>query len=133
MNNENNCLVKVLEVIKVLQNSASKIECFENTCTRPFLGGNGSLICFNTRPVMLYKCDNTPVTINYINSSGIESSTSIFRIQSVSNDAIGVLLLEENTDPTVTDEYLNTNTYATINLDCICCVRCLGDTVVANV
>ena len=131
--NETNCLARILNVIKVLQNNASKTECGDNTCTRPFLGLNIATLCFNTRPIVLYRCDNTPVTLNYTNASGENSTTSIFRVESVNDDSVGVLLLEESTDTEGNVTYINTNTFATINLDCVCAIRCLGDAVVNNV
>lgn len=132
MNNLENCLAKILNVIKVLQNNSLKTECQDNTCTRPFLGLNTEFVCFNTRPVVLYRCDNSPVTLNYTNDLGSQTTT-VFRVESVSDDSVGVLLLEESTDSDGNVTYLNTNTYATINLDCVCAIRCLGDTIVNNV
>ena len=117
---ETNCLAKLLNVIKVIQNNASKTECCDNTCTRPFLGLNTTVLCFNTRPIMLYRCDNTPVTLNYTNAVGENLATDIFRIESVADDCVGVLLLEESVDAEGNITYINTNTFATINLDCVC-------------
>ncbi len=134
MNNSlNNCLAKLLNVIKVLQNNAEKIECPDNSCTKPFLGLNTTVLCFNTRPIMLYRCDNTPVTLNYTSATGTLETTDIFRVESVTNDSVGVLLLEAVTDASGNTTYVNTNTYATINLGCICAIRCLPDTIVNNV
>ncbi len=133
MDKLNNCLARILNVINILQNNAEKIECQDNSCTKPFLGPNTNLLCFNTRPVTLYRCDNTPVTLNYTNSSGDALTSSIFRVESVTNDSVGVLLLEETTDASGNITYENTNTYATINLGCICAIRCLNDTIIENV
>ena len=133
MDNFNNCLARLLNVINILQNNAEKIECQDNSCTKPFLGPNANILCFNTRPIMLYRCDNNPVTLNYTNAAGEELTTTIFRVESVSNDSVGVLLLEETTDATGVVTYENTNTFATINLGCVCAIRCLNDTIVDNV
>lgn len=133
MENLNNCLARILNVIKVLQNNAEKTECQDNTCTKPFLGLNTEFVCFNTRPVTLYRCDNTLITLNYTNQSGEELTTSIFRVESVSNDSVGVLLLEATTDTSGNTTYVSTNTFATINLGCVCAIRCLPDTIVNNV
>ena len=81
MDKLNNCLARILNVINILQNNAEKIECQDNSCTKPFLGPNTNLLCFNTRPVTLYRCDNTPVTLNYTNSSGDALTSSIFRVE----------------------------------------------------
>lgn len=132
MNNLNNCIAKILNVINVLQNNADKIDCPDNTCTKPFLGPTTNVICFNTRPIMLYRCDNNPVTLNYTDTNGNNQTTDIFRVQNVSDDFVGVLLLAENTVDGVTT-YTNTNTFATINLGCVCAIRCLADSIVDNV
>lgn len=132
MDNLDNCLARILNVIKVLQNNANKIECQDNSCTKPFLGPTQEIICFNTRPVTLYRCDNSLITLNYT-SNDEELTTSIFRVESVSNDSVGVLLLEESTDSNGNTIYLNTNTFATINLNCVCAIKCLPDTIVNNV
>lgn len=127
-----NSLARILNVIKVLQDNAERIDCVDNSCTKPFLGLNTTLLCFNTRPIMLYLCNNLPVTLNYTNSEGVDATTSVFRVESVTDDSVGVLLLEETTDAAGNTTYLSTNTYATINLDCVCAVRCLADVIVTN-
>lgn len=133
MDNYNNCLARILNVINILQNNAEKIDCQDNTCTKPFLGPDTNILCFNTRPITLYRCDNSLVTLNYTNSAGENATTTVFRVESVTNDSVGVLLLEESTDEEGNVTYLNTNTYATINLGCICAIRCLSDVIVDNV
>ncbi len=133
MENNNNCLAKILNVINILQNNAEKTECQDNSCTKPFLGPNTNILCFNTRPVTLYRCDNSLVTLNYTNANNEELTTTIFRVENVNNDSVGVLLLEQTIDEEGNITYLNTNTYATINLKCICALRCLNDVIVDNV
>ena len=128
MNNEN-CLSCILKAIVTLQNNASKIDCNDNSCTRPLLGEQPELICFNTRLVTLYRCDNTLVTLPYT-LNGVGGETSVFRIESVNDNSITVLLLADDGTETYS---VNTNTYATINLGCICAIRCIGDTTITNV
>lgn len=123
MNNENNCLANLLKVITTLQDNIEKIDNISNSCTRPFLGFN-TIQPFNTRLVTFYRCDNTPITLPYIGGT-----TSVFRVQSVSCDTASVLLLADNGDGT----YTNTNTFATINLNCVCAIQCLGDTTITNI
>lgn len=128
MNNEN-CLSCVLKAIVALQNNASKIDCNDNSCTRPFLGETINNPCFNTRLVTLYRCDNSLVTLPYtLNGETLE--TSVFRIESVNDNSITVLLLADDGSQTYN---VNTNTYATINLGCICAIRCIGDTNLTNI
>lgn len=128
MNNENNCLANILKVIETLQNNIEKLDNISNSCTRPFLGFN-TIQPFNTRLVTLYRCNNTPITLSYRNDAGELLTTSIFRIQKVSCNTVTVLLLEDNGDGT----YTSTNSYATINLKCVCAIQCLGDTTIANI
>ena len=128
MNNEN-CLANILNAIVVLQNAASNTSCNDSSCTRPFLGELPNNLCFNTRPITFYRCDNSLVTLPYTSSEGTSEETTIFRVNSVTGNSIRVLLLQSNTDGT----YTNTNTYATINLGCICAIRCLADTTINNV
>ena len=124
----NNCLANILKVINVLQNNASDDCDINNSCTKPFLGDTPSIPCFNTRLVTFYRCDNSLITLPYT-LDGTTSTTTIFRIQNIGNDSVNVLLIMDNGDGT----YTNTNTYATINLKCICAIRCIGDTTIANV
>ena len=133
MDKFNNCLARILNVIKVLQNNAEKLDCNDNSCTKPYLGLNVNTLCFNTRPITLYLCNNELVTLNYTNTDGEELTTTVFRVESVTDDSVGVLLLSESTDASGNITYTSTNTYATINLDCICAIRCLSDTIVNNI
>ena len=127
MNNEN-CLANILKVINVLQNNAEKLDC-NYSCTRPFLGESTNNTCFNTRLVTLYRCDNTLVTLPYT-LNGVDGETTVFRVENVTNNSVTVLLLADDGTETYT---INTNTYATINLGCICAIRCIGDTTITNV
>lgn len=132
MDKFNNCLARILNVIKVLQDNAERIDCNDNSCTKPFLGLNTTLLCFNTRPITLYLCNNNLVTLNYTNLEGETVETSVFRVENITDDSVSVLLLEESTDEGGNTTYTSTNTYATINLDCICAIRCLPDVIVTN-
>ena len=127
MNNEN-CLANILKVINVLQNNAEDNCDVNNSCTRPFLGDIPNIVCFNTRLITLYRCDNSLVTLPYT-LDGTTGTTTIFRVENVTCDSVTVLLIRDNGDGT----YTNTNTFATINLGCICAIRCIGDTTIANV
>lgn len=125
---KNNCLANILKVINVLQNNAEEDCPTNNSCTRPFLGEFPQVVCFNTRLVTFYRCDNSLVELPYT-LDGVDSTTTIFRVENVGCDSVTVLLIEDNGDGT----YTNTNTYATINLGCICAIRCIGDTTITNV
>lgn len=122
MNNEN-CLANILKAINVIQNNTKKVEC-DNTCTKPILG-EISNPCFNTRLVTFYRCDNSLISLPY-ELNDIQNNTTIFRIMNVSKNSVNVLLIQDNGDGT----YTNTNTFATLNLGCICAIRCIGDTTI---
>lgn len=127
MNNENSCLTNLLKVITTLQDNIERIDNISNSCTRPFLGFNTTQP-FNTRVVTFYRCNNTPIALPYNN--GQETlTTNVFRVQSVSCNTATLLLLIDNGNGT----YTSTNTYATINLKCVCAIQCLGDTTIANI
>ena len=128
MNNEN-CLANVLKAILVIQNNAEKIDCNDNSCTRPFLGEIPTINCFNTRLVTFYRCDNSLISLPYT-LNGVTTTTTVFRIESVNDNSVTVLLLADDGSETYN---INTNTFATINLGCVCAIRCIGDTTITNV
>ena len=122
--NKENCLANILKVINVLQNNAERQDCdVNNSCTRPFLGSFPSIVCFNTRLVTFYRCDNTLLTLPYTLEDGTTGTTTIFRVEGVTDNSVSVRLILDNGDGT----YTNTNNFATINLGCICAIRCIGD------
>lgn len=130
----NCCLAKVLKVIEVLQCNVEKIEDIDESCTRPFLGGSPNMVFYNTRPVNFYTCQNNLVSINYqmvIGGEVVTGSSSVFRVEKVKDCCVTVLILREN--PVTTDAarpYISTGQYATINLDCVCAIKCLPDIVI---
>ncbi len=138
MNNNNSdgscCFTKTLKLIDVLQRCSEQDECFDNTCSRPFLGANVPSLCFNTRPVTFYGCNNNLITVNYnsvINGETFTGSSSTFRVEKVENNCVVVSILIPNPDTTNTlSPYITTNDTATINLGCVCALKCLPDTIV---
>lgn len=128
MTGDKYCLANILKVIDVLQNNAEDTDCINNSCTKPFLGATPNIICFNTRLITLYRCDNTLITLPYV-FEGAVAETTIFRVESVGDDSVTVLLIRDNGDGT----YTNTNTFATINLGCVCAIQCIGDTTITTV
>ena len=119
MENNRNHLLDILSLISKLQKSAT---CFDNdnTCTRPILGLN-NFLTYNTRPVMLYLCDSTPLAIEYIENATTMTST-IFRVENIDGNCVTLRLLAQN-DGIITA----TSEFATVNIDCIAAVRCLAD------
>ncbi len=128
------CFTKTLKIIDLLQRSAEKEECFDNTCSRPFLGVEIPSLCLNTRPITFYGCDNNLIQLNYSTTINGETSTGtsgIFRIEKVDDGCVVVSILIANPDTEdTTRPYITTRNTATINLGCVCAIKCLGDTIV---
>lgn len=128
------CFTKTLKLIDILQRSSEQDECFDNTCSRPFLGLNMPSLCFNTRPVTFYGCNNNLITVNYttvINGETLTGTSSIFRIEKVDDGCVTVSILIPNPDTADTIRpYITTRNTATINLGCVCALKCLADTIV---
>ena len=134
-NNTNSCCFeKTLKLINKLQKNCECREEIDNTCSRPFLGNLTNFECYNTRPINFYGCDNNLITIEYsivIEGETLTGRSGIFRIERVEDCCAICTILIENPDTTVTNRpYITTNQTATINLDCVCAIKCLTDTIV---
>lgn len=129
MNNSSCCINKILEVINVLQCQAEKIDDIPNTCDRPFLGfaSNSNTFVYNTRPVTLYTANNTlfeaPYTLN-----GTTGTSSVFRVEKVTDETATLRVLAPNPDTTSTFPYVKTDSFIIVNTSCVCAIRCLPDT-----
>ena len=44
-NKDSCCLGKLLKVIDILQKNANGNDCFDESCTRPYLGSSPNIIC----------------------------------------------------------------------------------------
>ncbi len=133
-NNEDSCFAKILKVIYILQKNASGGECFDGSCTRPFLGGTPDIVCFNTRPISFYLSDGSLFEATYQSISSTQPLTSsIFRIEKVMDNCVLLRILEASSSPTAISPYQATNQFITVNLNCICALRCLSDVVLENI
>ena len=133
MNNKDTCcLGKLLKVINILQKNAEGSDCFDESCTRPYLGSSPNIICFNTRPVTFYTKDGNIFTTTYT-LNNITNTSSTFRVENVKNNCVKCRILRENPDTSdVNRKFLATDEFITINLDCICVVSCLDDIIIDN-
>ena len=129
----NNCIYEILKTILVLQREANVTDCCLDTCDKKCLGCTPSVCFFNTRPITLYTCGccNTALQIP-ISKLPTETTTSnVFRIEKLDDNCATFRVLV----PTVDDDvvtYTATNSFFTINLDCICVLKCLADTLIDN-
>ena len=125
-----NCIAETLKVILLLQQNACSSDTCLDTCDRGFLGcGSNSLTC-NTRPVMLYLCNGQPLSMPIEKDSTVdgpgEGCSNVFRVEKLDECCCTFRVLSRNCDGT----YSATNSFFTINLHCVCCLRCLSDTFV---
>ena len=128
------CFGKILKLIEKLQKNSSICENLDNTCSRPFLGTPLNIECFNTRPITFYNCNNELFSVDYtvvVNGTTLTGTSSIFRVERVNDCCVVVTILIPNPDTTATNRpYITTNQTVTINLDCVCAIKCLGYVVV---
>lgn len=138
-NNDCRCIAEILTVINILQQNASCNDACLDTCDRGFLGcGTTSLTC-NTRPVMLYTCcgNGVPWTMPTTKTDGTcgddgVTCSSVFRIEKIDGCCATFRVLAPNPDTTEAAliPYVATNSFFTMNLNCVCTLRCLQDTFV---
>lgn len=133
----NNSISDILSIISVLQQNAC-IDSSLDSCDRPMLGGGPACLVCNTRPVMIYSKGNgsvpwsMPITKDATNTCIGEGTdcSPVFRVEKVDGDCCTFRVLAPNPDETSLYPYVNTNSIFTMNIDCICCIRCLTDTYV---
>lgn len=128
-NNNDSCtqIAEILAIINVLQQNACNSGTCLETCDRGFLGCGTSLTC-NTRPVMLFMCNGTALSMpTEKDSTETTTDTSnVFRVEKLEGCCCTFRVLSSNDDGT----YSATNSFCTVNLNCVCCIRCLSDTYV---
>ena len=140
MNNndcEQNGIAEILRVILILQQNASCPESVIDSCDKPILGCCTTCCVCNTRPVMIYTCcagSGTPLSMPIskdITTCEEETDCSnVFRVEKVEDNTATFRVLAPNTETTSLYPNVSTNSFFTINLDCICVIRCLNDTCV---
>ena len=102
---DNNCLLNLLKVISLLQ---------ENACINNCNSLNNA---YNTRVVTLYRKDGSLINVPYSNGT-----SSYLRVSNINNNCITFLILRLDDDT-----YYSTSEYITININCICAVKCIED------
>ena len=124
-----NCIASILKVILILQQSSSQCDNCLETCDRGFLGQQIAGACYNTRPIVLCLkgSDGTPLSVPISRDPTETTTSNIFRIEKLDECCATFRVLVFNADTT---SYTATNSFFTINLDCVCCIRCLEDTFV---
>lgn len=132
------CIAEILSVINVLQQNASCCgdTCLE-TCDRGFLGCGTTTLGCNTRPVILYTCsgNGTPWSMpttreNVVCGDEGVTCSNVFRVEKIDGCCATFRVLAPNPDTTSVYPYVATNSFFTMNLNCVCTLRCLPDTFV---
>ena len=133
-NNENtcnSCIADILKVILLLQESVCGNDSCLQTCDRGFLGQNCTTFC-NTRPIVLYTCgsNGTPLALPVSRDPGETTTSTVFRLEKLDDCCATCRVLAPNTDTTSLFPFVATNSFFTIDLKCVCIIRCLDDTFV---
>lgn len=157
-NNDCKCISDILKVISILQKNAHRHEEIDDTCDKKHLGDD----CFdefNTRPVQLILCgqngDNplvmptnkgpiTPCTkfSDVFRLEKIDDCCATFRVleekhkeQIPANDQKDKPVVEINTKKGKhhKQEFKATRSFFTLDLKCVCIIKCLDDVHVKNV
>ena len=129
--NDCNCISEILQVICLLQKNAYAFDDTIESCSKPTLGQLTTTF-FNTRPVMLYTCisnGETPWSAPTTREVTPEATSTVFRVERINGCCATFRVLIANDDGT----YTSTQSFFTMNLECVCCIRCLGDTFVENI
>ena len=128
--NNGNCIQEILQVINVLQNNACPDNCLLS-CDRPALGGGTNCVICNTRPIMLYGCGSNGVPWSMPTSRvDTDNLSSVFRVEKIDGWCATFRVLENNPDTNSLYPYVATDSIFTMNINCLCSIRCLNDTYV---
>lgn len=121
------CLRDILCTIVKLQKQGQHIDDGLQSCDRPFLGICDNC-CFNTRPITFYTCPSNTLWKMPFTLDGKSGNSSVFRVETVEDCCCTCRVLapgcEEGT-------FEATDSFFTINLNCVGAIQCLDDTFVA--
>ena len=135
---DSKCIAEILNVINILQDNAECADTCLDTCDRGFLGTSVTSFAYNTRPVVLYTSfsnGTTPWSMPTSRDDVLGETSSVFRVEKVDDNCATFRVLVPNEDPETSAlrPYVITNSFFTMNLNCVCAIRCLNDTVVEGV
>ncbi len=132
------CLKEVLEVILILQENAACDDFCLEACDRAYLGCVTKMKKCNTRPVVLYNCEGTlwemPVAKeepSLTDFEGPKETSHVFRIEKIDHNCATFRVLKAVANEE--EPYESTDSFFIINLNCVCCLRCLADCFVCGV
>lgn len=105
-------------------------QCFDEgitSCDRPFLGANNNTL-YNTRPITFYTCPTNKLWTMPYTLDGTEATSSVFRVEAVEDCCCTCRVLAPGTDE---GTFVTTDSFFTINLNCVGAIQCLDDTYIA--
>lgn len=122
----------IKDILCLIVNLQRNTNCPNNDCegcSRPFLGPN-TFLTYNTRPIEFTSCQSEglwsmPYTLN-----GTTGTSTTFRVENVDENCATFRILAEAPEGS-TCPYILTNSYFTIDIDCILALKCLNDTCVS--
>ena len=132
MCNDKSCLTSILETISCLQNTTDDA-CEVLGCDKPYLGPTPSLVCYNTRPINFYNCSTGDLWTFPYTVESTSGTSSVFRLENLEGNCCTCRVLALNPDTSSSEPYVLTNTFFTINLDCVSAIRCLPDVFISGV
>lgn len=127
------CIVGILKVILEIQRKSHPEPCELQTCDRHSLGDRSINLILNTRPIHLFLCCHNgtePLEMPTTNDA-IKPSTkfsNVFRIEKIDECCATFRVLEEINGPKT--EFEATDSFFTLDLKCVCAIKCLQDTYV---
>ena len=128
--NDNNCngLRDTLCTIINLQKQGQCIDDGIKSCDRPYLGLNNNT-AYNTRPITFYTCPNNTLWSMPYTLNGTEGVSNVFRVETANDCCCTCRVLAPSDD--ATNPYQATDSFFTINLNCVGAISCLDDTYVS--
>lgn len=154
-NTDCKCISDILKVISILQKKVVCHDECDDTCERKTLGHVCCCAC-NTRPIQLFMCCNNgddPLVMSTTKGPITKSTcfSNVFRVEKVDDCCCTCRVLKqekrhekehekddkkdyekehEKDDYDDCPEFIATNSFFTIDLKCVCAVKCLDDTFV---
>ena len=145
-NTDCKCISDILKVINILQKKAEHFDESDNRCDRPKLDCDKRKGECNTRPVQLILCcqngDNplvmpTTTGVAPLGDAGCPTPafSSVFRVERVDDCCATFRVLVPKEHQKVSEfcckeDFKATDSFFTVDLKCVCVIRCLDDTFV---
>ena len=124
-NNSCESLTNTLCTIVKLQKQGECIDTGLASCDRPFLGVTNNNF-LNTRPITLYTCLNNTLWSMPFTVDGESGTSTVFRVETVEDCCATFRILRS-----VGDTFEATDSFFTINLNCVGAIQCLEDTFIS--